>query len=244
MTANKIIFKTNNTWLSAESKSAPKPIIKLIPEWFRKADRYAKDGKNDFIIGPDSGKIPTWKACPAIFDIMSTGYSLNTPCDIEFFKNSQKEIDVKIEDIKYLSFVQRRSPMPQFVHPEGYYQEHFAWFGEWQVKLPKGYSALYSSPFNRYDLPFLSTSGIIDNDKVNLPGSYPFFIRKGFTGIIPAGTPYVQVIPFKRENWISEIIEEEDANKLFEEMRLNANKYRKPNGGVYKNKIWEQRTYE
>ena len=88
MTANKIIFKTNKTWLSAESKSAPKPIIKLIPEWFRKADRYAKDGKNDFIIGPDSGKIPTWKACPAIFDIMSTGYSLNTPCDIEFFKLS------------------------------------------------------------------------------------------------------------------------------------------------------------
>lgn len=244
MTINKIIFKTNKTWLSAESKSAPQPIIKSIPDWFRKADRYAKDDKNNFIIGPDNGKIPTWKACPAIFDIMSTGYSLNTPCDIEFFKNADKEIDVKIKDIKYLSFVQRRLPMPQFTHPEGYYKEHFAWFGEWQVKLPKGYSALYSQPFNRYDLPFLSTSGIIDNDKVNLPGSYPFFIRKGFTGIIPAGTPYVQVIPFKRENWISEIIEEEDASKLFEDMRLNASKYRKPNGGIYKNKVWEQRTYE
>jgi hypothetical protein len=175
---------------------------------------------------------------------MSTGYSLNTPCDIEFFKNSKEEIDVKIENIKYLSFVQRRLPMPQFTHPEGYYQEHFAWFGEWQIKLPKGYSAIYSSPFNRYDLPFLNTSGIIDNDKVNLPGSYPFFIRKGFTGIIPAGTPYAQILPFKRENWISEIIEEEDANKLLEDVRLNANKYRKPNGGIYKNKVWEQRTYE
>ena len=74
--------------------------------------------------------------------------------------------------------------------------------------------------------------------------SYPFLIRKGFTRIIPAGTPYAQIIPFKRENWISEIIEEEDANKLLEDMRLNSNKYRKPNGGVYKNKVWEQRTYE
>ena len=100
MTINKIIFKTNKTWLSAESKSAPQPIIKSIPDWFRKADRYAKDDKNNFIIGPDNGKIPTWKACPAIFDIMSTGYSLNTPCDIEFFKNADKEIDVKIKDIK------------------------------------------------------------------------------------------------------------------------------------------------
>ena len=31
---------------------------------------------------------------------------------------------------------------------------------------------------------------------------------------------------------------------VIEDMRLNSNKYRKPNGGVYKNKVWEQRTYE
>lgn len=244
METNKIIFKANKTWLSAESKSAPKPIIKAIPDWFRKADRYAKDSDNNFIFGLDEGKISTWKACPALFDIMSTGYSLNTPCDIEFFKNSNKKIDVKVHDFKYLSFVEKRLPMPQFIHPEGYYQEHFSWSGEWQVKLPKGYSAIYSSPFNRYDLPFLTTSGIIDNDKVHLPGSYPFFIRKEFTGIVPEGTPYLQIIPFKRENWISEIIEEEDSKKLFKNMHLNSNKYRKPNGGVYKNEVWEQRTYE
>jgi len=241
---HKIIFKAARAWLSEDSKSAPKPIIRSIPEWYRKADRYAKDFKDDFIIGPDQGKIPTWKACPAMFDIMGTGYSLNTPCDIEFFKNADDKIDVKVASTKYLSFVQKRSPMPQFLHPEGYYEDHFAWFGDWQILLPQGYSAIFTTPFNRYELPFLNTSGIIDLDKVHQPGSYPFFIRKGFSGIIPAGTPYAQIIPFKRENWTSEIIQQPDSNKIKLEYQENSKVYRVPNGGVYKNKVWEPRSYE
>lgn len=99
--------------------------------------------------------------------------------------------------------------MPQFIHPQGYYQEHFAWYPDWAVELPEGYSALYTHPLNRFDLPFFMTIGIIDNDKVNLPGTMPFFIAKGFEGTIPAGTPYAQIIPFKREDWKSEIIVED-----------------------------------
>jgi len=244
MDKHKIIFKAARAWLSSESKSVPKPIAKSIPDWYRKADRYAKDFNNDFIIGPDKGKIPTWKACPAIFDIMATGYSLNTPCDIEFFLNKDNKIDVKVHNSKYASFVEKRPSMPQFMHPEGYYEDHFSWFGDWEIILPGGYSAIYAPPFNRYELPFLTTSGIIDLDKVHLPGSYPFFIRKGFTGIIPAGTSYIQLIPFKRENWISEILEEPDQNKIKKEYQKNAKIYRVPDGGVYKKNVWEPRTYE
>lgn len=244
MDKHKIIFKAARPWLSQESNSAPKPIIKSIPDWYRKADRYAKDDKDNFIIGPDNGKIPTWKACPAIFDIMGTGYSLNTPCDLEFFENEHGKIDVKVHSPKYNSFVQKRSSMPQFMHPEGYYEDHFAWFGDWQIILPEGYSGIYATPFNRYELPFLTTSGIIDLDKVHQPGSYPFFIRKGFSGIVPAGTPYVQIIPFKRENWTSETIEEPDQNKIKKEYQENTKTYRVPNGGVYRKNVWEPRTYE
>jgi len=99
MNKNKIIFKPSRPWLSSESKSAPKPIIKSIPDWYRKADRYIKDDQDNFVIGPDKGKIPTWKACPAMFDIMGTGYSLNTPCDIEFFEDDNNEIKVKVHDL-------------------------------------------------------------------------------------------------------------------------------------------------
>mgnify|MGYP007071663276 CR=1 FL=1 len=174
---------------------------------------------------------------------MATGYSLNTPCDIEFIQGANG-LEYKIANAKYQDFVHDRQEMPQFEHPRGHYKKHFAWTCDWQVKLPPGYSALYAQPFNRYELPFLTTSGIIDNDKVHLPGSLPFFIIEGFEGVIPAGTPYAQVIPFKRENWLSDVLEENDARELFRQTTENANIYRKPDGGIYKNEVWEQRKYE
>jgi hypothetical protein len=47
----------------------------------------------------------------------------------------------------------------------------------------------------------------------------PFFLIIGFSGVIPAGTPYVQMIPFKREDWASEIVIE-NPNKINEKNRL------------------------
>jgi len=239
-----IKFLANKIWLSKESSSSPKPIIRTIPEWYRKADRFAKSPiDNSFIIGPDNGKIPTWKACPSIFDIMGTGYALNTPCDIEFYM-TEFGLKHKVLNAKYQDFVQERTEMPQFEHPRGYYKNHFALTPDWQIKTPPGYSVLYAQPFNRFELPFLLTSGIIDNDKVHMPGSFPFFIVEGFEGVIPAGTTYAQLIPFKRENWTSEIVEQEDGSELMKQAMENANIYRKPDGGIYKNEIWEQRKYE
>jgi hypothetical protein len=244
MKLNKIEFIANRSWLTKDQDYKPSSIIKFIPEWFRKADRFAKNPvTGEFWIGPDKGKVPTWKACPALFDIIGTGYAFVTPCDIEFYINDKGKIDVKVMDKMFGAFCSARPPMPQFEHPHGFYQDHFAWFPEWAVKAPEGYSVLYSSPFNRYDLPFMTVSGIIDNDKVNLPGSMPFFIRDGWTGIIPAGTPYAQLIPFKREDWSSEYVIEDDQTITMKNIE-NSNKYRVPDGGVYKNEVWTKRTYD
>lgn len=242
--SNKIEFIANRPWLNKDSKNKPQPVIKNMPNWFREADRFAKNPvTGEFWIGPDKGKVPTWKACPALFDIMATGYTLVTPCDIEFFINKNGTIDFKILDLKYKDFCSTRPPMPQFEHPDGFYRDHFAWFPEWAVKAPEGYSVLYSSPFNRYDLPFMTVSGIIDNDKINLPGTMPFFIKDGWTGVLPAGTPYVQLLPFKRENWESDFTFP-DQNTMIKNNVDNSKKYRVPDGGIYKNQVWSKRTYE
>lgn len=240
---NLIRFVSNKAGLTEESASVPSPIIKTIPEWYRKADRFAKKLDGTFWKGSDGGKVPTWKACPAIFDIMGTGYTLKTPCDIEFIEKDSKTLTVTISDARYKEFCTPRQRMPQFEHPSGYHEGHFAWFPDWGVETPEGYSVLYSQPFNRFELPFLTTSGIIDNDTVNLLGSMPFFIRKGFSGVIPAGTPFVQLIPFKREDWSSEVIIENESI-IYEKNRTNSMKYRVPDGGVYKNKVWKPRRYE
>ena len=165
--SNIIRFVSNKPGLTNESTSVPSPIMKTIPEWYRKADRFAKKLDGTFWKGPDNGKVPTWKACPAIFDIMGTGYTLKTPCDIEFIEKDSKTLSVTIYDSQYKEFCTPRQKMPQFENPAGYHESHFAWFPDWGIETPEGYSVLYSQPFNRFELPFLTTSGIIDNEIKN-----------------------------------------------------------------------------
>jgi hypothetical protein len=240
---NIIEFIANKNWLTKDSDSKPIPTLKSIPKWYREADRFFKMGNGQYHETPGFGKTPTFKSCPALLDIFTSGYTLVTPCNVEFFLDQHGQINSKIEDTRYTNFVTLRPPMEEFHNPEGYHSYHFAWWPEWGVKVPDGYSVLYVSPFNRYDLPFMTISGVIDNDKVNLPGLMPFFVQKGWTGVIPAGTPYAQLLPFLREDWKSEIIiptETEILNSNIE----NSKKYRIPDGGVYRKEVWTKRSYE
>jgi len=252
----KIIFRSFRPWLKKDSKSTPSTTHSVMPKWYKEADRFAKMPNGEYFKAPkqvcpfpkegtkdDYGKIPTWKACPAIMDGFSTGYVLKTPCDITFFKDAQGNIDVKVSELNCRDFVSRRPPMPQFEHPKGYYKYHFAWQPDWGLEVPEGYSCVYMTPMNRFDLPFLNTTGIVDNDKVYLSGTFPFFVVDGYEGTIKAGTPYMQIIPFKRENWESEI-ELLSQNDIYAKMNDNMKKYRVPDGGVYIKDVWSRREYK
>jgi hypothetical protein len=72
----------------------------------------------------------------------------------------------------------------------------------------------------------------------------PFFFLKGLHGILPAGTPYAQIIPFKREHWESEIDLSLSAEQMTAKYKANAAKFRRPDGGVYQREVWERRKYE
>ena len=87
--------------------------------------------------------------------------------------------------------------------PAGHLNNHLIWLPQWGWKTPRGYSTLVTHPFNRFDLPFTTTTAIIDSDKYWGAGNIPFFLKDGFEGIIPKGTPYVQIIPIKRKKWLS-----------------------------------------
>ncbi len=246
MDTKKIKFVANRTWLELESPSTPGPIVKDLPQWYREADRFAVDPRTgEYPQMPAlGGKIPTWKACPAVFDIMGTGYTFHTPCDIEFYEDALGNIQAKILEERYENFLMDRLPMHRFPHPPGYHQKHFAWWPDWSVELPDGYSALYSQPFNRFELPFLTMSGIVDNDKVHSPGTMPFFFMKGVTGILPKGTPYAQILPFKREHWLQETRVDLSKDEIDSRNQANAAKFRQPDGGVYLREVWERRKYQ
>jgi hypothetical protein len=246
MDTKKIKFIANKPWLKESSASCPSPIVKTLPDWYTGAEWFVPDpatGKP--AEDPNGGgRMPTWKACPAVLDVMGTGYTYKTPCDIQFLEDAAGNIEARPLDPQYAQFIQEREPMAQFFHPRGYHTKHFAWCADWAVELPEGYSALYTHPMNRFELPFLTSSGIVDNDKVHLPGTMPFFFLKGLVGILPAGTPYAQIVPFKREHWESAVQAPVTAEEISAKNKANVAKYRRPDGGVYQREVWERRKYQ
>jgi hypothetical protein len=108
----------------------------------------------------------------------------------------------------------------------------------WSIKTPNGYSSLFTHPINRIDLPFYTLGGIVDTDKWGEAGNHPFVFKNGWEGIIPKGTPYAQIIPFKRDNWES-IIKPELHGYHEKNIRKRDSILR----GWYKKNAWSTKRY-
>lgn len=182
---------------------APKPASNYIPKWYSDNERFVggqPDIKNNRVINN------TVKACTPYSDALSAGYIQETWCDIYFELSKDKE-SIRYQIPRGPSPIAMRKDM--YVKVDGFYNVEFTWQLNWTPKVPKGYSVLVTHPLNRIDLPFSTGTGIIDADEFyhSLPGSIPFYIKKGFSGIIPVGTPMYQIIPIKRDEWTSRAME-------------------------------------
>jgi hypothetical protein len=214
----------------------PLPANKYMPDWYKKMPVFKN---NKIEIDSFNGRANlTAKACVPFSDSFSMGYIVETWCDINIESGEDEE------SINYAY-----SSSPQIIEhrdsttnnwSDSYYKMDFAWKLQWIPQLPSGYSMLYTHPFNRPELPFLSLTGIVDSDRFNYEGgaNHPFLIKKGFSGIIPAGTPFLQMIPFKRDNWASEF---EDHN---EKNQLKAILPRKYFWGGYKKMFWNKKVFK
>lgn len=236
----KITFHSNRNYNSLLENFGPEPSKKNIPQWFSSANRFWIDDLGNTAEHSFGGKVLSFKACPAIMDAFVMGYMLKTPCNIYIYKeNNQMKCKT---DFGFEDFCGQRPKMENFPVPQGYEEDHFHWYPNWMPSLPKGYSALYVNPLNRFDLPFMTISGVIDNDDMDTPGLMPFFINKGFEGIIPSGTPYVQIIPFKREDWeLDKVMHSQE--DIIQRHSDQASKFRIPEGGAYKKSIWKRKNF-
>ena len=232
--------------VAATATQHPKPARSYIPEWWKGIDSFL-GGKADYL--SDSSLNTSVKHCMPYIDALTGGYiqELSSDVYIDISKNSKDEFVIKINHslqipglipVRYRTYP-KGSNIQRF--PEGYYPIEFTWSENWIVDTPDGWSTLYTHPMNRYDLPFITMSGMVDTDRgrVNVDGSIPFYIKEGFSGVIPAGTPIYQMIPVKREPWKSDI-EEYSEYRYFRDLpRLK--KYF--TGGYVKN-IWHKKRYE
>jgi hypothetical protein len=68
---------------------------------------------------------------------------------------------------------------------------------------------------------------------------FPFFIKENFEGLIKEGTPIVQFLPFKRDNWKLEKKPFSIKSNILYQNATKINYLR-----TYKNKFWTKKKYE
>jgi hypothetical protein len=239
----------------------PSPAKNNIPQWFLDKDKHKKvNGQYILEFANINGKavvnrLPSWKSCPAILDIFISGYYVYTPCDITVIDNHHQcdfhgEVDVEFDEQWGKSeigsaFCAFRGIEEGFPAPEGFYEHTFAWRPNWFWQVPEGYTTLVIHPMNRSDLPFQTVSGFIDaENKMVGSGQIPFFIKKGWRGTIPAGTPFAQIIPIKNESWTSETIDYSD-EEIKEFLKEKYDTYMIGHGLTkYKETDWIKKDYE
>lgn len=195
----------------------PRPASRDLPDWHTKLQAYGGFGSQRDQERLEKGVIhgttepnATIKKCVPVLDAMTAGYILVTPADIwvEFphresdqIFNSRSWFKISGHDYGQAAghpmSVEGKS-IPKLSNP-------------WMIKTPAGYSVLITSPMHQDNGYFTCLPAIVDTDQYTAPINFPFVLNnKNFTGLIPAGTPMVQVIPFKRESWEMEIGDSED----------------------------------
>jgi len=229
----------------------PIPMKLNIPEWYKKLEHR---------LG-----YMTAKGCMPFLDSLTCGYLLKMPQDfyIRHNVNNKNEKGEEFKDsfqtfglYKWNSLLQDKLlnlNSQNDVHPTMQLEgsplieknknlPFYKILNPWKIKTPKGYSCLFVSPLNNSDDRFSIVSGIVDTDGFENEINFPIVINGDKYPIlettIQKGTPYVQIIPFKRENWKMKLKSREQKevqnSRLFYELNL-INKY--------KDKFWKKKSW-
>lgn len=200
---NKITFRPYNVIIEA-IEAYPVPAPEKFPDWYKKLPQFINNSGKEI----KARGVKDLKTCVPYRDALITGYMLISQADIEVSSTPDGDVNIFWNKVLPLEVVHKRGNttseqcqgygMPV---PAGHSPILFAWSATFGVQTNKAHSVLITHPLNRHDLPFTTTSGIIDSGYFTTAGNVPFFIKEGFNGVIPKGTPIAQVIPFRREDW-------------------------------------------
>lgn len=191
--------------IASLSVPPPKPAASYTPKWYKELSSFGTKQPQFCPMTGETNK--TVKKCMPFFDSFQMGYVQETWEDI-WVEEKEGKTDL-IFPCKP-PIVSSRNPVGYegFPHVEGFLPNHFVWIPSWWPELPAGYSCIITHPFNQEELPFHTFTGIVDCDSFNVcrpDSSLPFMLREGFTGMIKKGTPMYQIIPYKRESWVSSV---------------------------------------
>ena len=225
----------------------PKPAKHFIPDWYKKLKHSVKQN--------------TVKGCMPFLDTLTAGYIMSMPQDFIIRHNVYND-EIKKNDafqspsLMYHEHEHTGTNLAQKTEFHGTQQLAGSPLVEknkdlpfhkitnpWLIKTPPGYSCLFVPPLNNKDDRFEILPGIVDTDTYEKEINFPIVINGDkyptLETIITKGTPYVQVIPFKRDEWKMEVkVREEEKYKPWELF------YRLKLLNLYKTFFWKKKNFK
>lgn len=227
--------------IEVPEKFSPKPASTYLPEWYKQMESYTSGSKR-----PDGagGTTATIKRCMPVFDAITSGYII--PTDVDVWVTQRRNENGELESTWY----EWPSADPISWHPieqapnhpnrNGHVNSYPKWINPWAIKTPPGYSCLFVQPFHRESV-FTILPGVVDTDTYTAPVNFPFVLNSmEFEGLIPAGTPMAQVIPFKRDEFEMEFGSEID----FKEQASTTRTLRSRFFDSYKDQFRSKKSYK
>lgn len=238
----------------------PIPAASAIPDWWKNMPSYG-----GFKHSPVDEKIinmrtasdnATIKRCIPVLDSMSMGYLVVTPAEIYVApkKNVVEKQDESDNMTIQFDYVYPRRMERIDYHPWGQANKHpysknqrlAKVFTPWHVALPEGYSLIMTEPLNNPSKYWSVVSGVMDSDSFFPTLNFMVSIKdENFTGIIPAGTPIAQLIPFKRDNWKSIVVDGDlnSGNVIEDKQEVLDTRLSKVFHGAYKKMFWSKKQF-
>ena len=230
----------------------PIPIKLNIPDWYRKLEHTLLN--------------KTVKGCMPFLDSLTAGYLLKIPQDfnVRHNVNNKDEKGNEFKDSFQTFGLYEHSQLLNAkkinlnsgvdVHPPTQLGEapfieknknlpFYKITNPWKIKTPKGYSCLFVPPLNNSDDRFSIIPAIVDTDTYPNEINFPIIINGDKYPIlettIKKGTPYVQIIPFKRDSWKMSLKprkqKEIQNSRLFYSLKLL---------NIYKDKYWTKKSWK
>jgi len=215
----------------------PKPASEYIPEWYKNAKSYL-DPSGKKAPSLDNTPSTTVKRCMPLWDMMTAGYIMETPYDI-YVRQTPEGPYFQWGSMEAIAF-----------HSTDQFQNHpmsrdISYAARiiipWSIKTPKGWSIMVMEPQHHEPSPLTCVSGIVDTDNFSMPFNMFLKLRDpNFEGMIPAGTPFLQIIPFKRESWSSSLGGEKERNRF----TIDRHKFSTIFFDRYKKFSWSKKEYK
>jgi hypothetical protein len=226
----------------------PTPIKLNVPNWFKKL-KHNVDNKNV-------------KGCIPFLESLTTGYLLKMPQDMHIKhnvnnpqKNNQPDSfqNVRYENeffnmninLNKVGIAQGHPPIQLLGSPLVDKNKNLPFhkiLNPWIIRTPPGYSCLFLPPLNNKDDRFEIIPAIVNTDIFHTYINFPFVVNgdkyETLETTIEKGTPYVQVIPFKRDSWkmsIEKMSENKDLN-----WTKNQNHFMNKILHYYKKFVWKK----